>query len=258
MSFQNLIYKVENNLATITVNRPDKLNALNALTVQEISAAVKQAISENDVRIIVITGAGEKSFVAGADISEFEGLNEEQSRALAQAGQDAFFVIENSPKPVIAAINGFALGGGCELAMACHLRVAAENARFGQPEVKLGLIPAYGGTQRLTKLIGKTKALELMITTDMINAAEALQMGLVNYVVPQAELMNKTRELASKIMKQAPLAVAGVIRCVNDFYKQVNGFQSEVEVFGKCFKTEDNKEGVAAFKEKRIPVFKGK
>ncbi|HRR24308.1 MAG TPA: enoyl-CoA hydratase-related protein, partial [Bacteroidia bacterium] len=154
--------------------------------------------------------------------------------------------------------NGFALGGGCELAMACHLRIAAENARFGQPEVKLGLIPAYGGTQRLTKLIGKTKALELMITTDMINAAEALQMGLVNYVVPQAELMNKTRELASKIMKQAPLAVAGVIRCVNDFYKQVNGFQSEVEVFGKCFKTEDNKEGVAAFKEKRIPVFKGK
>ncbi|MBS1736292.1 MAG: enoyl-CoA hydratase/isomerase family protein, partial [Bacteroidetes bacterium] len=189
MSFQNLIYKVENNLATITVNRPDKLNALNALTVQEISAAVKQAISENDVRIIVITGAGEKSFVAGADISEFEGLNEEQSRALAQAGQDAFFVIENSPKPVIAAVNGFALGGGCELAMACHLRVAAENAKFGQPEVKLGLIPAYGGTQRLTKLIGKTKALELMITTDMINAAEALQMGLVNYVVPQAELM---------------------------------------------------------------------
>ena len=177
---------------------------------------------------------------------------------MAQAGQDAFFVIENSPKPVIAAINGFALGGGCELAMACHLRVAAENARFGQPEVKLGLIPAYGGTQRLTKLIGKTKALELMITTDMINAAEALQMGLVNYVVPQAELMNKTRELASKIMKQAPLAVAGVIRCVNDFYKQVNGFQSEVEVFGQCFKTEDNKEGVAAFKEKRIPVFKGK
>ncbi|HMU77859.1 MAG: enoyl-CoA hydratase/isomerase family protein [Bacteroidetes bacterium] len=258
MSYTNLNYNVENGLATITINRPDKLNALNALTVQEIGAAVKKAINQSEVRIIIITGSGEKSFVAGADISEFEGLNEEQSRALAQAGQDAFFVIENSPKPVIAAINGFALGGGCELAMACHLRVAAENARFGQPEVKLGLIPAYGGTQRLTKLIGKTKALELMITTDMINAAEALQMGLVNYVVPQAELMNKTRELASKIMKQAPLAVAGVIRCVNDFYKQVNGFQTEVEVFGQCFKTEDNKEGVAAFKEKRSPVFKGK
>ncbi|HMR46646.1 MAG TPA: enoyl-CoA hydratase-related protein [Bacteroidia bacterium] len=258
MSYTNLIYNVENGLAIITINRPDKLNALNALTVQEIGTAVKGAIDQSEVRIIIITGSGEKSFVAGADISEFEGLNEEQSRALAQAGQDAFFAIENSPKPVIAAVNGFALGGGCELAMACHLRVASENARFGQPEVKLGLIPAYGGTQRLTKLIGKTKALELMITTDMINAAEALQLGLVNYVVPQTELMKKTQELASKIMKQAPLAVAGVIRCVNDFYNRVNGFQSEVDVFGQCFNTEDNKEGVAAFKEKRSPVFKGK
>ncbi len=258
MPFQNIIYNVEGNLSFIRINRPEKLNALNALTVKEIGISVQEAISQPEVRVIIITGAGEKSFVAGADISEFEGLNEEQSRALAQAGQDAFFVIENSPKPVIAAINGFALGGGCELAMACHLRVAAENARFGQPEVKLGLIPAYGGTQRLTKLIGKTKALELMITTDMINAAEALQLGLVNYVVPQTELMNKTHELASKIMKQAPLAVAGVLRCVNDFYNRVNGFQTEVEVFGQCFKTEDNKEGVAAFKEKRSPVFKGK
>jgi len=254
-----LLTQLENGTYTITINRPDKMNALNKDVINDLSNAMDEVYNNADIKTVIITGAGEKAFVAGADISEFLTLGKTEGAALAKRGQDMVFnKIENCPKPVIAAVNGFALGGGCELAMACHLRVAAENARFGQPEVKLGLIPAYGGTQRLTKLIGKTKALELMITTDMINASEALQLGLVNYVVPQAELMNKTHELASKIMKQAPLAVAGVIRCVNDFYKQVNGFQSEVEVFGKCFKTEDNKEGVAAFKEKRNPVFKGK
>ncbi|MBS1765457.1 MAG: enoyl-CoA hydratase/isomerase family protein [Bacteroidetes bacterium] len=258
MSYQNLLYFVEQGLVTITINRPDKLNALNALTVKEIGAAVAAANADSSVKVIIITGAGEKSFVAGADIGEFEGLSEQQAMSLATTGQEVFKSIENSPKPVIAAVNGFALGGGCELAMSCHLRIASDNARFGQPEVKLGLIPAYGGTQRLTRLIGRTKALELMITTDMINAQQALELGLLNYVVPQAELMNKCKEIAVKIMAQAPLAVAGVIQCVNDFANGEEGFQSEIKVFGYCFTTADNKEGVAAFKEKRTPVFKGK
>lgn len=200
MNFQNLLFSVEQGLATITINRPDKLNALNALTVQEIGKAVAAANADSSVKVIIITGAGEKSFVAGADISEFEGLSEQQAMTLAANGQEVFKSIEDSPKPVIAAVNGFALGGGCELAMACHLRIASDNARFGQPEVKLGLIPAYGGTQRMTRLIGRTKALELMITTDMINVQQALELGLLNYVVAQTELMNKCKEIAAKIM----------------------------------------------------------
>lgn len=203
MNFQNLLFSVEQGLATITINRPDKLNALNALTVQEIGKAVAAANADSSVKVIIITGAGEKSFVAGADISEFEGLSEQQAMTLAANGQEVFKSIEDSPKPVIAAVNGFALGGGCELAMACHLRIASDNARFGQPEVKLGLIPAYGGTQRMTRLIGRTKALELMITTDMINVQQALELGLLNYVVAQTELMNKCKEIAAKIMAQA-------------------------------------------------------
>ena len=197
------------------VNRPDKLNALNRETIQEIGHAMKAAEADAGVKAIILTGSGAKAFVAGADISEFSSYGEAEGRDLAQKGHDVFDAIENLTKPVIAAVNGFALGGGCELAMACHLRVASENARFGQPEVKLGLIPGYGGTQRLTTLIGKTKATELLMTADMIGAAEALQLGLVNYVVPSESLMEKCREIADKIMKQAPLAIASVIRCVN-------------------------------------------
>ncbi len=258
MEFQNILFVINNQIAYLTINRPEKLNALNSLTIKEIGEAVNAGIASESVRLMVITGAGEKSFVAGADISEFEGLQEQQARQLALTGQNVFSAIENSPKPIIAAVNGFALGGGCELAMACHLRVASENAKFGLPEVKLGLIPAYGGTQRLTRLIGKSKALEMMMTTDMMGAQEAYQRGLVNYVVPSSELINKCNEIASRILQQAPLSIAGVIQCANKALTQQDGYSAEVEIFGTCFNTEDNKEGVAAFKEKRAPVFKGK
>lgn len=257
MSYQNLLTAVEDGIMTITINRPDKLNALNRQTIQEIGAAMKSAESDQSVRVVVLTGSGAKAFVAGADISEFSHYGEAEGKDLAQKGHDVFNSIEQLSKPVIAAINGFALGGGCELAMACHLRVAADNAKFGQPEVKLGLIPGYGGTQRLVHLIGKTKATELLMTADMIGANDALSLGLVNHVVASDQLMDKCRELAGKIMKQAPLAIGSVIRCVNDA-STPNGFATEVAEFGKCFITEDFKEGAGAFLEKRAPDFKGR
>lgn len=259
MSFDNLITKTENGIHIITINRPDKLNALNKKTVQEIGAAVKEAIADDSVKGIIITGAGPKSFVAGADISEFVGLSVEQGKAMAKAGQDVFKLIEESPKPVIAAVNGFALGGGCELAMSCHLRVASDNARFGQPEVNLGLIAGYGGTQRLTQLIGKAKSLELHMTADMLTAQQALQFGLVNYVVSPDQLMTKCLELFEKIKTKAPLAIAGVIASVNANYTDgVNGFDTEINEFGKCFATTDFNEGTTAFLEKRKANFAGK
>lgn len=259
MSFENLLTKTENGIHTITINRPDKLNALNKKTVQEIGDAVKDAIAESAVKGIIITGAGPKSFVAGADISEFVGLSVEQGKAMAKAGQDVFKLIEESPKPIIAAVNGFALGGGCELAMACHLRVASDNAKFGQPEVNLGLIAGYGGTQRLTQLIGKAKSLELHMTADMLTAQQALQFGLVNYVVSPDQLIIKCLELFEKIKTKAPLAIAGVIASVNAYYTDgVNGFDAEVTEFGKCFATTDFKEGTTAFLEKRKANFTGK
>ncbi len=256
--FQNILTKTENAVCTITVNRPDKLNALNAHTIQEIGMAVKDAENDAAVRIIILTGAGEKSFVAGADISEFKGYSLEQAKKLSADGHRVFDGIENCSKPVIAAVNGFCLGGGCELAMACHLRVASDNARFGQPEVKLGLIPGYGGTQRMPRLIGRTKATELLMTTDMINAQEALALGLVNHVVNLDALIPKCLEIAEKIKKQAPLAIGGIIKCVNDYYSNKNGFQSEIDTFGYCFTTDDSKEGANAFLEKRAADFKGK
>lgn len=259
MPFENLLTKSENGIFLITVNRPDKLNALNRKTIDEIGIAVSEAEKNNEVKGIIITGSGQKAFIAGADISEFANISMEQGKELARNGQKVFNSIEHCSKPVIAAVNGFALGGGCELAMACHIRVASDNAKFGQPEVKLGLIPGYGGTQRLTMLVGKSKAMELLMTADMISANDALILGLVNHVTTQDELMNKCIAIANKIMQQAPLAIGSIIRSVNDFYdKTKNGFEAEISEFGKCFATEDVIEGTNAFMEKRKAEFKGK
>jgi enoyl-CoA hydratase len=259
MKFDNLLITIEEGVLTITINRPDKLNALNEKTVNELGEAFSQAEKNAEVKAIILTGAGPKSFVAGADIAEFIGRSVEQARVIAQRGHDIFKAIENCPKPVIAAVNGFALGGGCEISMACHLRIASENAKFGQPEVNLGIIAGYGGTQRLIQYIGKTKAMELHMTADMITAQEALALGLVNYVVPQDQLIAKCKELLAKIMSKPPLSIAGVINCVNAYYEEgVNGFAKEVDEFSKCFSTEDFKEGTSAFIEKRKAVFKGK
>lgn len=258
MIYENCVTTLEEGLLSITINRAEKLNALNKKTIEEIGVIVLEAQTNPSVRVILITGAGNKAFVAGADISEFAGYNAEQGATLAYDGHQVFNSIENSNKPVIAAINGFALGGGCELAMSCHLRIASDNARFGQPEVKLGLIPGYGGTQRLTRLIGRTKALELLMTADMIGADEALKLGLLNDVTTPDELMGKCHELAGKLMQQAPLALAGIIRSVNAYDKiGKDGFQEEINEFGKCFITADFKEGTRAFIEKRKPAFQG-
>lgn len=257
--YENILTKTETGIFYLTINRPDKLNALNKKTVQEIGQAIKQAKDDATVLAVIITGSGPKSFVAGADISEFIGLSVEQGKALAKAGQDVFRSIEVCPKPVIAAVNGFALGGGCELAMACHLRIASDNAKFGQPEVNLGLIAGYGGTQRLTQYIGKSKSMELHMTADMIAAGQALQLGLVSYVTTPDLLIPKCVEIMEKIKTKSPKAISGVIRSINAYYNECeNGFDVEIEEFGKCFSTEDFKEGTAAFLEKRKPVFKGK
>ena len=258
MTFENLLTSELNEVLVITINRPDKLNALNKKTVQEIGEAISYAKASREVKAVIITGSGAKSFVAGADISEFIGLSAEQGKKLSQLGQDVFRTIETCPKPVIAAVNGFALGGGCELSMACHLRIASENAKFGQPEVNLGLIAGYGGTQLLIQYIGKTKAMELHMTADTITAEQALQLGLVNYVVPQEQLMTRCMELMEKIKSKSPKAITGVINSVNAYFENgVDGFKSEVDEFGKCFATEDFKEGTTAFMEKRKAVFSG-
>lgn len=258
--YQTLLTSLEDGILTITINRPDKLNALNKDVIKELSQAVDEAVVNADVKTILLTGAGEKAFVAGADISEFVSLDANGGAALAQLGQDSVFnKIENCPKPVVAAINGFALGGGCELAMSCHFRTASENARFGQPEVNLGLIPGYGGTQRMTQLVGKGKTMELMMTADMIGADEAKALGLVNHVFPLADLIAKTREILQKIQTKAPIAIAKVISCVNDAAKaDPEGFAKEVNRFGECFETADMREGTTAFLEKRKAAFTGK
>jgi|SRR4051812_2629447 enoyl-CoA hydratase len=258
MTFENLLTSEINNILVITINRPDKLNALTKKTVEEIGSAIAYGKSSKDVRAIIITGAGTKSFVAGADIAEFVGLSVEQGKKLAQLGQGVFRQIETCPKPVLAAVNGFALGGGCELSMACHLRIASENAKFGQPEVNLGLIAGYGGTQRMIQYLGKTKATELHMTADTITADQALQLGLVNYVVPQEQLMAKSVELLDKIKSKSPKAITGVINSVNAYFEEgKDGFNEEIEEFGKCFATEDFKEGTTAFLEKRKAEFSG-
>ncbi len=258
--YQTLLTDLQDGIFTITVNRPDKLNALNKDVIEELGKAMEEVYTNAEIKTCILTGAGEKAFVAGADISEFSSLDAASGAALAQKGQNLVFnKIENCPKPVIAAVNGFSLGGGCELAMSCHFRIASENAKFGQPEVNLGLIPGYGGTQRLTQLIGKGKAMELMMTGDMIGAEEAKALGLVNYVFPLAELLNETKKIITKIKSKAPLAVAKVIACVNEAAKgDAQGFDNEINRFGECFVTEDMKEGTAAFLEKRKAVFIGK
>jgi enoyl-CoA hydratase len=257
--YSTLVLEVSNGICTITINRPDKLNALNTTVMNELSQAINDVYSNPQVRSAIITGAGTKAFVAGADIGEFLGLSTEEGMEMAKKGQDLFFKIENSSKPIIAAVNGFALGGGCELAMACHFRIASENAKFGQPEVNLGLIPGYGGTQRLTQLIGKGRSLELLMTGSLIDAKTALQYGLVNHISPVEELINAARSILETINSKAPLAVARCIATVNAAYQnKPNGYEMEIKAFGECFGTEDMKEGAIAFLDKRKPEFKGR
>ncbi len=260
MNYENIQISIENGIAVLTISREKAMNALNTQTMLEL----RQFFGEDgpameNLKGVIITGAGEKAFVAGADITEFSGLSATEGMAFAQRGQDIFFLIERFYRPVVAAVNGFALGGGCELAMACHLRVAGEKAKFGQPEVNLGLIPGYGGTQRLIQYIGKTKATELLMTADMIGAAEALQLGLVNYVMPAGEEVLKAKALIEKISTKAPLAISKIIETVNAYFEDgEDGFGTELSAFGDCCGTEDFVEGAAAFVEKRKANFTGK
>lgn len=258
MPYENLVTSIEENILVITINRPDKLNALNMQVLQELGQVVDNIYSNEEIKSAIIIGSGNKAFVAGADITEFESLSAEEGRILAQKGQSLFFKIEQCPKPIIAAVNGFALGGGCELAMACHFRVASDNAKFGQPEVNLGLLPGYGGTQRLTQLIGKGRALELLLSANMIDAITAFNYGLVNHVVPQGELLVKAKSLLSLINTKAPLAVAGCILAANMAYNpDFEGYSKEATLFGELITTQDAQEGIKAFVEKRKPTFTG-
>lgn len=260
MNFENLIVTTENHLGIITINRPEKLNALNKNTIQELHDAVKELDNNQQIRTIIITGSGEKAFVAGADIAEFAHFSSEEGAQLAHQGQELLFdYVEKLKTPVIAAVNGFALGGGLELAMACHFRIASSNAKMGLPEVSLGVIPGYGGTQRLPQLIGKGRAMELIMTASMIDAETAKNYGLVNYVVAQEELLDFAKNIAQKIAKNSPVAISKAIKAVNAGFKHdTDGFDTEIRSFGKCFSSEDFKEGTIAFLEKRKPDFTGK
>lgn len=261
-----ILTNLEKGIFTITINRPDKLNALNKTVIDELSAALDEVYTNTEIKTAIITGAGPKAFVAGADISEFLSLSKEEGAALARRGQELVFdKIENCPKPIVAAVNGFALGGGCELAMACHFRLASENAKFGQPEVNLGLIPGYGGTQRLTQLVGKGKAMELMMTAHMTDANEAKQLGLVNHVTTSETLLEHTKQVLEVIMGKGPNAISKIITCVNvavvsdsAYTNGKSGYDKEIEAFGECFGTAEMKEGVTAFLEKRKASFPAK
>lgn len=259
MDYDNILVSQADALATITINRPSKLNALNKATINELHEAFKGLEQDADIQVIILTGSGEKAFVAGADIAEFADFSVKEGRQLAANGQELLFdFVAHLSTPVIAAVNGFALGGGLELAMACHFRVASANARMGLPEVSLGVIPGYGGTQRLPQLIGKGRALELIMTAAMIDAAKALEYGLVNYTVPQEELLPFCEKLALKIANNSPVAIAYAIKAVNAGFKHdSNGYASEIEAFGACFGTADFKEGTTAFLEKRKADFPG-
>jgi enoyl-CoA hydratase len=256
---QVVLIGIENGILTAIINRPEKLNALNGDVIHALAEVMNTIYTDNTIKAAILTGSGEKAFVAGADISEFTTLDAEGGKHLAEIGQKMVFDrIENSPKPIIAAVNGFALGGGCELAMACHFRIASSNAKFGQPEVNLGLIPGYGGTQRLTQLVGKGRAMELMMTGNLINADEAYRIGLVNHVTEPDQLLQKANELLKIIIAKAPLAIAKVIALTNlAAIGDPDGLQKEASAFGALFATEDMKEGATAFLEKRKPIFKG-
>lgn len=260
MSFNNIISEENNGITTITINRPKKLNALNKETIEELHEAFDDANNDADTKVIILTGSGEKAFVAGADISEFSDYNVDEGTALAAKGQELLFnFVENLSTPVIAAVNGFALGGGLELAMSCHFRVASDNAKLGLPEVSLGVIPGYGGTQRLPQLVGKGRAMEMIMTAGMIDANQALNYGLVNHVTTQEELLPLCEKLASKISRNSSVAISAAIRAVNANFKDgVNGYDVEVNEFGNCFGTEDFEEGTTAFLEKRKADFPGR
>ena len=259
MTFNNILLKSKSGIAYIIINRPKKLNALNKATIQELHEAFQQTDEARDVKVIIVTGSGEKAFVAGADISEFADFNVDQGGELAAKGQALLFdFVEQLSTPVIAAVNGFALGGGLELAMACHFRIASDNAKMGLPEVSLGVIPGYGGTQRLPQLVGKGRAMEMVMTAGMIDAQQALNYGLVNHVKTQDELMEFCESIAGKIMRNSSVAISEAIMAVNaNFEDGVNGFQEEIKAFGRCFGTEDFKEGTTAFLEKRKANFPG-
>jgi len=260
MAYQNIQSEYQNGITTITINRPKKLNALNRDTIQELHDAFNAANTDDDTKVIILTGSGDKAFVAGADISEFADFNVEEGAKLAAKGQELLFdFVENLSTPVIAAVNGFALGGGLELAMACHFRVASTNAKVGLPEVSLGVIPGYGGTQRLPQLVGKGRAMEMVMTAGMIDANQALSYGLVNHVVAQDELITLCEIIAKKIMRNSSVAIAEAIEAINANYKDgINGFDVEINAFGNCFGTDDFVEGTTAFLEKRKAEFPGK
>lgn len=254
-----ILCEIQNGVLVITINRPDKLNALNKQTIEELHETLVEAENQPEIRAIILTGSGQKAFVAGADIAEFANFSVEQGKQLSSIGHFKIFnFIENYSKPIIAAVNGFALGGGLELAMCCHIRVVSENAKMGLPEVSLGVIPGYGGTQRLAQLVGKGKAFEMIVTADMINAQDAYKWGLANYVTTQDELLNKCFEITAKLSSKSPTAIRTAIKVINAGYNtKLNGFEVEIEEFGKSFGTKDFKEGVSAFLEKRKANFKG-
>lgn len=260
MNYENIISSNDNGIHTITIDRPSKLNALNRATIKELNQAFNDAELDDEVKVVILTGSGEKAFVAGADISEFSNFSEAEGKELAAEGQRLLFdFVANFSKPVIAAVNGFALGGGLELALAAHFRIASDNAKMGLPEVSLGVIPGYGGTQRLPQLIGKGRAMEMIMTAGMINASQALQYNLVNHVTSLEELLPLAEELAGKIMRNSLVAISGAIKAVNANYKTgVDGFKVEIEEFGNSFGTEDFKEGTSAFLSKRKADFPGK
>lgn len=259
MSYTTLLSNNIDSIATITINRPNKLNALNKETLGELHAILSDFEKDEQIKVIILTGSGEKAFVAGADISEFAQFSEKEGEKLGAKGQKKVFdFIENLSTPVIAALNGYALGGGLELAMACHFRVASDNAQMGLPEVSLGVIPGYGGTQRLPQLVGKGRAMEMIMTAGMISAEQALSYGLVNHVVPQEELLSVCTRIALKISNNSPVAVSYAIKAVNAGFKNtVNGYEQEIKAFGACFGTDDFTEGTSAFLEKRKANFPG-